>query len=91
MIEELLNVDGGAIAIGRPFGMTGAQLAGHRLIEGKRCGVKYAVVTMCIAGGMGAQAAWSRGVNFAACCFTNSRTLTGAWPVSLKTSSVIRS
>jgi acetyl-CoA acetyltransferase family protein len=48
------NVNGGAISIGHPYGMTGARCAGHALIEGKRRGVKYAVVSMCVGGGMGA-------------------------------------
>ena len=51
---ERLNVNGGAISIGHPFGMTGARLAGHILLEGQRRKAKYGVVTMCIAGGMGA-------------------------------------
>lgn len=51
---DKLNVNGGGIAIGHPFGMTGSRLVGHALIEGKRRGVKYVVVSMCVAGGMGA-------------------------------------
>ena len=52
--NERLNVNGGSISIGHPFGMSGARMVGHALLEGRRRSVRYVVVTMCIGGGMGA-------------------------------------